>query len=55
MAGLWRQVRRYGRDFVTNWSTYEAGLGTKARLLVRNRSRTLFNRGCCGNHGEPGC
>jgi hypothetical protein len=55
MAGFWEQFREHGRDFFTNWSTYDAPFTTKARMMVKNRSRSLLNRGCCGNHGQPGC
>jgi hypothetical protein len=42
------------RDFFTNWSTYDAPVTTKLRLTAKNRVKAL-RRGCCGNHGEPGC
>jgi hypothetical protein len=44
----------HARSFFTNWATYDASFGTKVRLTVRNRTRAL-RRGCCGNHGQPGC
>ena len=44
------------RSFVSNWSTYEAPLGTKLRLTVRNLwRRIVLRQNCCGNHGQPGC
>lgn len=50
------QVREYVGRFATNWSTYEAPLPTKLRLLARNRFRAIvLLRGCCGHHGQPGC
>ena len=43
-------------SFFTNWREYDAPLATKVRLTVRNRFRAVFLlKGCCGNHGEPGC
>jgi hypothetical protein len=55
-----RSARAYVRDFFSNWRTYDAGLATKLRLTVKNRSLAaghfLTGKGwCCGNHGEPGC
>lgn len=39
-----------------NWREYDAGFGTKLRLLLRNNWRKLrTRRSCCGNDGEPGC
>jgi hypothetical protein len=42
------------RWFFTNWREYDAPLSTKLALTVKNRARAL-RRGCCGNHGQPGC
>jgi hypothetical protein len=51
-----RELRTYVGGFVTNWSTYEAPFLAKAGMLLRNRFRaTILLRGCCGNHGQPGC
>jgi hypothetical protein len=52
--GFWAEARSRGRAFFTNWSTYDASFGTKARLFAKNRGRSL-RTGCCGNHGQPGC
>ena len=44
------------RWFFTNWREYDAPVGTKLALTVRNRTKALFSRTqCCGNHGQPGC
>jgi len=44
------------RQFFTNWREYDAPIGTKLALTVRNRSKALFSRAqCCGNDGQPGC
>jgi hypothetical protein len=55
VATFWDELARYVRTFASNWSTYDAPFGTKARLLIRNRARSLTHGGCCGNYGEPGC
>lgn len=42
--------------FVSNWLEYEAPLGTKLRLALRNYGLRIRRRSnCCGNDGEPGC
>jgi hypothetical protein len=42
--------------FISNWSTYDAPLGTKLRLAARNLwRRVILRQNCCGNHGQPGC
>lgn len=44
------------RHGIANWTSYDAGAATKARLAARNTWRKLRTRSrCCGNHGEPGC
>jgi hypothetical protein len=49
-------LREHGRNFFSNWRTYDASFGTKLRLTVRNRMKALFSRAqCCGHTGEPGC
>jgi hypothetical protein len=54
--GFWAQLRFHVRAFFTNWSTYDAPVTTKLALALKNRTRALVSvRGCCGNHGEPGC
>ncbi len=51
-----RRPRPSPRDFVTNWSTYDASAVTKARLAAKNSLIKLRRASdCCGNHGEPGC
>jgi hypothetical protein len=52
--GFWPQLREHARNVFTNWSTYDAPVGTKAKLFAKNRVKAL-RYGCCGNHGEPGC
>lgn len=53
-----RSVRR-GQGlgaFAANWRAYDAPLGTKLRLVLRNNWRKLRTAStCCGNDGEPGC
>jgi hypothetical protein len=44
------------RAFVSSWSTYDAPVGVKLRLTVRNLWRRIaLRQNCCGNHGQPGC
>jgi hypothetical protein len=44
------------RSFFTNWREYDAPIGTKLRLTMRNRLKATFStRQCCGHPGEPGC
>lgn len=56
MAGFGHQLRYHVRSFFTNWREYDASIGRKVALTVRNRAKSLYTlKGCCGNHGEPGC
>jgi hypothetical protein len=53
-------MRRYVREFFTNWREYDASVPEKVRLTLKNRSITVKRivtegRGCCGHYGEPGC
>lgn len=42
-------------DFLTNWDQ-DMPLQEKILKTVRNRFHaTVLMKGCCGNHGEPGC
>lgn len=51
-----RLLGEHARAFFTNWREYEAPLGTKLGLAIRNRTRALFSRAqCCGHPGQPGC
>ena len=51
-----RLLAEHARNFFTNWREYEAPLGTKLGLTLRNRTRALFSRAqCCGHPGQPGC
>jgi len=50
------QLREHTQAFFTNWQEYEAGFWTKVGLTVKNRTRSVVTlKGCCGNHGQPGC
>jgi hypothetical protein len=50
------ELGRRIRWFFTNWHEYDAPVGTKLALTMRNRTKALFSRTqCCGNHGQPGC
>jgi len=56
MAAFMDRLRYHARSFFTNWSTFEAPLGTKVRLTLGNRWRAIVMlKGCCGNPGQPGC
>jgi hypothetical protein len=48
------ELREYGRDLFTNWSASDLPLGRRSTLFVKNRAKAL-TKGCCGNHGQPGC
>jgi hypothetical protein len=51
-----RRAEEHIRNVFTNWREYDASIGTKLRLTVRNRLRATFSRQqCCGQTGEPGC
>lgn len=54
-----RFLQRVGEhigNFFTNWREFDAPVGTKLRLTLRNRLRATFSRAqCCGHAGEPGC
>ena len=44
------------RAYLRNLREYDAGLGRKLSLLVRNMtSRAVKGQLCCGHPGEPGC
>jgi hypothetical protein len=55
MATFGEQLREHVAAFFTNWSNPDYGFAEKVGLTVRNRVKSLGNRGCCGNHGQPGC
>jgi hypothetical protein len=49
------QLRAHVSMFFTNWRNPNYGLAAKIGLTFKNRAKSLFNGGCCGNHGQPGC
>ena len=55
MATFGEELRRYARDFFTNWSESDLPFARKVGVTVKNRATSLVNGGCCGNHGHPGC
>jgi hypothetical protein len=56
MGSFREQLRQYGRDFFTNWRTYDGPLPTKLWLTLRNRATSVVTlKGCCGHLGQPGC
>ena len=43
-------------SFFNNFSTYDAPFTKKLQLAAQNTRKKLRDkRGCCGNHGQPGC
>ena len=41
---------------VRNFFAYDAPLGAKTRMALRNNlTKMRTRRNCCGNYGEPGC
>jgi hypothetical protein len=49
-------ARSSGNAFMTNFSTYDAPLRTKVRLVLANSWRKARTASaCCGNYGQPGC
>jgi hypothetical protein len=55
MASFTEHLREYVGNFFTNWSESDLPVARKVALTVRNRAKSLVNKGCCGHHGEPGC
>ena len=56
MSRFSERLRYHGRSFFTNWREYEGPFGTKVRLTLRNRWRSIvLLKGCCSHPGEPGC
>lgn len=56
MRRFLRALRAHVKNGFSNWRTYDAPLGTKLWLMVRNRLRaTLSVHQCCGRPGQPGC
>ncbi len=49
------RFRYHARAFFTNWHEYDASVGAKVAMTLRNRVRALNRTGCCGHHGQPGC
>jgi hypothetical protein len=49
------QLRAHVSMFFTNWRNPNYDLPAKIGLTFKNRAKSLFNGGCCGNHGQPGC
>ena len=55
MAAFREELREHVAMFFTNWRNPDYTVPQKIGLTVKNRAIGLFNRGCCGNHGQPGC
>jgi len=55
MASFTEQLREYVGNFFTNWSESNLPVTRKVALTLRNRTKSLVNKVCCGHHGEPGC
>ena len=54
MGRFSEELREHGRNFFTNWSSSELPYGRRTKVFVKNRTKALA-KGCCGNHGQPGC
>lgn len=54
MGRIGERLREHGRSFFTNWSASDLPYAARTRVLVSNRVKAL-RKGCCGNHGQPGC
>lgn len=48
------ELREHSRNFFTNWSGSELPYVERTKVLLQNRAKAL-TKGCCGNHGQPGC
>ncbi len=55
MAPFARLLREHVGNFFTNWSESDLSFGRKVAVTLRNRAKSLSNKGYCGHHGEPGC
>jgi len=55
MASFGHMLREHVGNFFTNWSESDLPVTRKVALTLRNRAKSLVNKGCCGHHGEPGC
>jgi hypothetical protein len=55
VSSLGGRLRAHVSMFFTNWRNPNYGLAAKIGLTFKNRAKSLFNGGCCGNHGQPGC
>lgn len=53
--GFFKEFWEHTTDAISNWS--ESDLPVPKRLVVamKNRGKSVFNGGCCGNLGQPGC
>lgn len=54
MGRFSEELREHGRNFFTNWSSSDLPYGRRTKVFVKNRTKALA-KGCCGNHGQPGC
>ncbi|MBI4260934.1 MAG: hypothetical protein HY658_10250 [Actinobacteria bacterium] len=43
------------RNVFTNWTEYDAPVGRKVAIGMRNAALRLRGKPCCGHPGEPGC
>jgi hypothetical protein len=55
MASDREHLRDYVAMFFTNWRNPNYRFTQKVGLTFKNRWIGLFNGGCCGHHGQPGC
>ena len=50
-----QRLREHVGNFFTNWSESDLPVARKVGLTFKNRAKSLLNKGCCGNRGQPGC
>jgi hypothetical protein len=55
VASLGSVLLEHTRNFFTNWSRSDLPFAAKVAVTVKNRAKSLVNKGCCDHHGEPGC
>lgn len=54
--GFIAHTKRYVTGFFSNLDQPDMSAREKWSKFAKNRYRaTVLAKGCCGNHGEPGC
>lgn len=60
MGDFWQRQREQAREirqaYMSNWNEFEGSTARKLALTAKNRTKAFVTlKGCCGNHGQPGC